>query len=173
MSDQTTNLMYDGVVELPQAGPQYANDASAKNVPGMVIRRNGKLYRYVQFDDGAAVAAVAGGVAYWKTLTPASGIFIVTSDESGGAAGVNGVAGILGTIVTDQYFTWIQIGGPATCLVASGTVAGDRMVGSATDLTFDPIHAGAAASNNIYGVALDNRESTGGTATILLQNLFW
>lgn len=161
------------VVELPQAGPQAANDASAKNLPGIIIRYNGKLYRYVQFDDGAAVTAVAAGVVYWKTLTPASGIFIATSDESAGLAGVNGVAGILGGVVTDQYYTWIQVGGPATVKVASGTIASDNMTGSATDLTLDPVHAGNALPNNIFGVALDARESTLGTATVLLQNLVW
>lgn len=173
MSDQVTNLMYDGVVELPQSGPQYANDAVAKNIPGMVIRRNGKLYKYVQFDNGSAVAALAGGVVYWKTLSPETGVFVVTSDESEGLSGVNGVAGILGTVVTDQYFTWIQIGGPATCLVAASTVKSDKMIGNATDLNFNRIAAGGAVTDAIFGVAITDRDDTAGTATILLQNLFW
>lgn len=160
-------------VELPANGPAVANDKDPKNIPGMVIRYAGKLYRYVQFDDGAAVTAVAAGVVYWLTLTVGSGIFIVTSDESAGLAGVNGVAGILGCVVTDQYYTWIGVGGPHTAKVASGTIAGDRMVGSATDLTFDLVHAGNSQPNNIWGIALDARESTFGTATILLQNLNW
>lgn len=171
MSDQVTNLMYDGVVELPAAGPQYANDASAKNIPGMVIRRNGKLYRYVQFDDGVSVPPVAGGAVYWKTLTPASGIFIVTSDASAGIS-ICLVAGIIGTVVTDQYYTWIQIGGPATCIVESGTIAGDRMEG-AWDNILGRVPTGGTSAHNIIGVALDARESTNGTATVLLQNLFW
>lgn len=161
------------VVELPQDGPQAANDAIAKNIPGMIIRYNGKLYRYVQFDDGAAVTAVAAGVLYWKSLSPAAGTFIATSDESAGIAGVNGVAGVLGGVVTDQYYTWIGVGGPHTVKVASGTIASDTMTGSATDLTLDPIHAGNSLPNNPFGTALDNRETTFGTATILLQNLVW
>jgi hypothetical protein len=172
MSDQ---VMYqpNQVVELPAAGPQYANDATAKNIPGMVIRYGGKLYRYVQFDDGAAVTAVAGGVVHWKTLTVGSGIFIVTSDVTYSTASVNGVAGILGCIVTDQYYTWIGVGGPHTCVVAASTVAGDRMVGSLTDLAFDRVAAGGSAPNNVFGIALDTRETTYGTATVLLQNLVW
>lgn len=169
-----TNLMYDGVVELPGAGPQYANDPTAKNIPGMLIRRGGKQYKYVQFDNGVGnVAAVAGGVAYWKQLNPALGIFIVTSDQTDSAGGVNAVAGIFGTVVTDQYFTWVQVGGTATCLVAASTVASDKMIGSATDLTFARIAAAGAVVDNVFGIALDNQDTTNGTATVLLQNLAW
>jgi hypothetical protein len=162
------------IVELPSGGPQLANDATVKNIPGMVIRYNGKIYRYVQFDDGVGnVAAVAAGAAHWKTLTPASGLLIVTSDQTNAIGGINTVAGILGCVVTDQYYTWIQVGGPATVKVQAGTIASDCMIGSTTDLTLDRIASGATHSNNIWGVALDTRETTYGTATILLQNLVW
>jgi hypothetical protein len=162
------------VAEFPQAGPQYANDATPKNVPGRIIQYKGKKYRYVQFDNGTAVTPVAGGVVYWKTLDPSTGVFIVTSDESDSLAGVNGVAGVLelADIPTDQYYTWIQVGGIADPLVEDGTVAGDKMFGYATDLTLHRVAVGGAVLDNVYGVALDAKD-TAGTAKVLLQNLEW
>jgi hypothetical protein len=162
------------VAEFPQAGPGYANDAVAKNIPGRVIQYAGKKYRYVQFDNGTAnVAALASGVVYWKTLDPSTGTFIVTSDETDTLAGINGVAGVLEVAgVTDQYYTWIVVGGVVDALVAASTVAGDKMIGSATDQTFNRLAAAAAVTDKVFGIALDAID-TAGTSKVLLQNLDW
>jgi hypothetical protein len=160
-------------VEIPQAGPQYANDPVAIAPIGVLYRHQGNVYRYVKFDNGADdVAAVAGGVVYWKYLSPTTGVFTATSDISSAiASGVNLVAGVLGNVVTDQYYTWIQVGGVVTALTAQGTVAGD-MVCYGTDVTFGRMAAGAQIDVN-YGVALDNQNTTAGTNSVLLQNLIW
>ena len=167
--------------EVPST-PGNANDATPKAPLGSLYRANGKVYRYVQFDDGAAVTAVAGGVVHWKTLAPASGSFVVTSDQSG-ALGKNLVAGVLGSVVTDQYYTWIQVGGIASCtgLDFSG-ISGDPVAGyvkgckaaySATDLAFKLTPPATSPAAVVYGVVVAATSYTAGTGDILLQNLEW
>lgn len=160
-------------VEIPSAGPGYANDAVAKAPLGVLYRHNGNVYRYVQFDNGAGnVASAAGAVAYWKTLAPASGSFVVTCDiESAIAAGVNMVAGVMGAVVTDQYYTWIQVGGVVTALTAADTAAGDACI-YGTDSTFGRDAAGSVADLE-FAIALTARNTTAGTNSVLLQNLIW
>jgi hypothetical protein len=163
------------VVELPVNGgaPDTANDATAKNVLGTVITYNGNKYMYVQFNNGSGnVAAVEHGVVHWKSLDPDSGTFVVTSDYTDALGGVNAVAGITGCVVTDLYYTWIQIAGVATALVHSSTVAGSKCIGSSTDNTFGYIAIGGALTDVLFGVAL-NAYDTATTAEVLLHNLEW
>lgn len=173
-----SKLLYgpNRVVETPNevaGGLPAANDATAKNVLGTIVEYKGNKWMYVKFDNGTGnVAAVAHGVAYWKSLDPLTETFTVTSDETDSHAGLNGVAGIFGCAITDGYYGWIQISGVATCLVAASTVAGDRMIGYATDLTFNRIATGGAATDNIYGVAINAIDSNG-TSEVLLQSLDW
>ncbi len=160
-------------VEVPSGGPGLANDAVAKAPVGILYRHQGAIYRYVKFTS-PLVAAVAGGVTYWLVagLDPANGIFIATSDISTAiAAGINLVAGVLGCVVTDGNYTWIQVGGVVTALTAASTAAGD-MVSYGTDSTFGRMVPGSQVNVN-YGVALDARNTTNGTNTVLLQNLAW
>ena len=174
-------LFYGGMqtCEVHNLGPAYQNDATARNVLGTVIRYDGAYWRYVKFDNGSGnVASAAYGVAHWKTLTmPASGltdgVFTVTSDQTDALAGLNSVAGIFGGVVTDLYYTFIQISGKVTALVANSTVAGDACIGSATDLYFGRIAANGTVTNVIYGIALSTKNTTTGTSTVLLQSLLW
>lgn len=160
-------------VEIPAAGPGSANDATPKSPLGVLYRHNGNVYRYVKFDNGSGnVAAAANGAAHWKTLSPTTGVFTVTSDQTDAIGGINTVAGIFGCVVTDLYYTWVQVGGVAPCKVNSGTTAGDKMIGSTSDLTLDHIADGSNVTDAIFGVALDAYD-TDGTALVLLQNLMW
>jgi hypothetical protein len=163
------------VVEFPSSGPAYADDSAAKNVPGMLIRHGGKVYRYVKFDSGTGtVASVAGGVVHWKTLTPASGVFTVTSDYTDAIGGINTVAGVTErAAITDLYWTWIAVGGRVNALCAASTVAGDKCIGSSTDNTFGRVAAGTDNSDIVWAVALETVDPTLGDADVLLQNLAW
>lgn len=68
--------------------------------------RDGKVYRFVQFDNGSGnVAAVAGNLVYW---TATSGL--VCSDESDWTV----PAGFLQGVIADQGYGWIQVRGLAT-----------------------------------------------------------
>jgi hypothetical protein len=161
------------VVEIPSAGPQAANDSTKKAPLGILYRHKGNVFRYVYHAPGTAVATVAGGVAFWKSLDPVNGLFTVSSDETDTIAGINGVAGIYGCVVTATYYTWIQVGGVVTALTAAGTVASDKCIGAVTDTIFGRIAAGGACTDVVFGIALSARNGTDGTNTVLLQNLDW
>lgn len=167
-------------------------DATAMAPVGALIKFNGNLYRYVQYSTGASGSATAGSVgavAYWKTLTPASTAagaspsLIVTCDASSalggsGAAAGNMVAGIVKGPVTTLYYTWIQVGGVATCQTTAATAAGDWVSGqTSANLQMLRYAAGSALANtasfNIVGIALDTRNATTTSNSILLQNLIW
>lgn len=175
-----SDLFYGGMQtqEVHPSGPAYQNDATARNIVGTLIRYNGAYWRYVRFDNGTGnVASAAYGVAHWKTLTfptaTAVGVFTVTSDYTDAIGGINTVAGIFGGVVTDGYYTFIQVSGKCTALTAASMVAGDKCIGSSTDLTFGRIAAGGANTDMVYGIALDTRVTTTGTTTVLLQGLIW
>lgn len=165
-------------VEVPASGPGAANDAVAKAPLGALLRWNGKVYRYVKFDNGSGnVASVAYGVAVWKTLTmptaTTDGVFTVTMDWTDTLGGKNAVAGIFGGVVTDGYYTWIQVGGTCTAKTAASTVAGDMCTGSTNDGIFARIAEAANVTDCVYALALSARNGTAGTNTVLLQNLIW
>lgn len=166
------------VVEVPGSGasPGTANDQVSKAPSGILYRHQGNIFRYVQFDKGTgSVAAVAGGPVYWKTLTPTSSIFLVTSDYTDSVAGINGIAGILGTIVTDQFWTWIQVAGICSAMVKAHALIGAQLLGYASaDLTFDFVAVNANPTGNVFGIVhAANLVSTNSNTTVLLQNLAW
>lgn len=87
---------------------------------------DGKVYRFVKFDNGTGnVAAAANNVAYWTATTGT-----VTSDESDSSV----PAGIFLSAMTDAYYGWIQIWGPATVNNEGTDIAlGAAIIASATD----------------------------------------
>jgi hypothetical protein len=166
--------------EVPST-PGNANDATPKAPLGCLYRVGGKVYRYVKFDNGSAVAAAVGGAVHWSALDPPNSIFTVTSDQSAGL-GANLVAGILGCVVTDLYYTWIQVGGVATCLLdftalvgdpVAGSVAGCKCAYSSTDLKLKLTAAATSPAAVVYGVLIAAANYTAGTGSVLLQNLEW
>lgn len=165
-----------GEVSSIGGNPATVNDATAKAPLGSLLRYKGNVYRYVKFVDGQGeVAAVAYGVVYWYTGSPnpTTPAFTVTTDYTDSAANKNGVAGILGAVITDTYYCYIQVGGRCTALTAASTVAGDHCIGSTTDKVFGRTAEGTASTDVCFATALDTRNTTTGTATVLLRNLIW
>lgn len=163
-------------VEMHASGPGYTNHSEPKNVPGIVITREGVKWRYVKVDRGSgSVAPLAGGVVYWKSLDPSTGDFTVTPDETDTIAGINGVAGVLdqAAVPDDDYWTFIKVGSVVAALVANSTVAGDKMIGYATDQNFNRIAAGSNLTDKQFGTAISAKNTTTGLANVLLQNLDW
>ncbi len=160
-------------VQISTGDPTSVNDELAQNPLGTVILFKGLKYRYVKFDDGAAVASAAGGAAHWKVLTPTTNppVFTVTSDQGDAIATIQSVAGIFGGVVTDGSHCFIQISGPAEVTVDTAVTVGDAIIGSTTDLEFGRIAEATDTKGTLYGTALTT--GTSGTATILLQNLDW
>lgn len=118
-------------------------ETSAIDLEGVnTIRRDGnKTYKWVKYNNGAAVAAVAGNVVYAYALAgdAVSGGYEngeVTMDLTDGLFG----AGILQAIIADGSFGWIQIRGPATMTTAALAGADGQaltMIGATTDGTLD------------------------------------
>jgi hypothetical protein len=100
---------------------------------GAKITWKGNVYRYVKFDNGTGnVAAVKGGPAYWKTLTPTATtpVWTVTSDASDGAYLAQGVAGIFVNVPTDLNFCFIQVAGVASIYAGATNAAGAMYFGT-------------------------------------------
>ena len=111
---------------------------------------DGKLYKYMQWDDGSAVAAVAGEVAYYYTLDGYKNNQ-VTSDLSDS---VEIGAGVIQAVMTDGQFGWFQIRGAATLTIALTAGAdGDPLTPTgAGDGTLD---VSAAVTDNVCAIAGD------------------
>ena len=167
--------------EVPSS-PGTANDATAKSPLGSLYRAGGKVWRYVKVVTNG-VATADGGVAHWYALDPPNSTFTVTSDYSAGL-GANLVAGIFGAVITTAYYTWIQVGGVATCLLDFSALAGDPVAAavagckcsySTTDKLLKLTAAAQAAAPRavVYGVLIATANYTAGTGSVLLQNLEW
>jgi hypothetical protein len=131
-----------------------AIDATPAFEPGSIGRTDdGKLYKYVQYEAGAAaVAGVAGEVAYYPTVA-VGGVTaaIVTSDLSDS---IEVGAGVLQASLTDGTYGWIQVTGVATLSIALTAGAdGDPLTPTgAADGTLD---VSAAVTDSVCAVAID------------------
>jgi len=172
------------LVEIPNdkagliGGIASTNDSVQKAPLGILYRYKGNVYRYVLFDDGVgesqtAVASAAGGVAHWAAIDPENGTWTATSAYAA-TLGKNLIAGIFGGVVTQGYYTWIQVGGVATVFVADSTVAGDVCIYGGTDLYFGRIAADASITAKPFGVALEAKSNTTANkaATLLMGMIF-
>jgi len=160
------------IVEVPSAGPGTANDPTAKAPVGVMYRHLGNVFRYVKFYQGA-IPAAATKVGYWYALDPPNGIFTVSCDVSACiAAGVNLCAGVLGAVVTNGYYTWIQVAGVCDAVCAAGVVAGDKLIYGG-DGAFARVAAGGALTDQCYAIALGTVDPSSYVGSVLLQNLDW
>lgn len=114
----------------------------------------GKVYKYVQFNDGVGnVAAVAGNFAYYYAAggVSAGQVDIVTMDLSDSA---NVGAGVFQAVIADLGYGWIQIKGPAT-LTTALTAGADGNAMTAAGSTDGTIDVSAAVTDAICAIAID------------------
>lgn len=171
--------IFGGASNTPQVStgnPRTVNDSVQKAPLGAIVQWKGNKYMYVKFDKGSgSVAALVGGVVHWKVLTPESSppVFTVTSDQTDAVAGVNSIAGVLGVVVTDQFFTYIQITGIAlNVLFTAAAAVALRIVGTTTDLKVKKCPVTFDATLQCYGITLTAATTTG-KANVLLQGMDW
>ena len=111
-------------------------DSVAKFQPGYRYHYGDNEFAYLKFDNGAAVASVAGGAVYWKNRVTG----VVTSDKTDnqeGAAVPAGVAGIAQGVITDLNYAFFVTGGPYTVKLAAGDsngAVGNKIFAPATDV---------------------------------------
>jgi len=96
--------------------PSLAANTVPQFTPGTHgIDDDGKIYKYLKFDEGAAgVDGVIGEVAYYY-LASGFDAHICTSDLSDS---VNVGAGVIQVVVSDGEYAWFQIKGAATLTIA-------------------------------------------------------
>ena len=172
-----------GVISTPEVdsrGPQYNNDATAKNPIGGKMLVNNVIWRYVKHNAGTGVVTpVLGGPAWGKTVTPAATstaqpVFTVTPDQTDSVFGRTPV-GVYqcasGSEPTTNYFTFIAVGGIVDCIVP-GAVEETAVVGSATDGEFAGVAAGTAVTYTQVGVRMEGASSSG-LSPVLLMAMDW
>lgn len=170
-----------GDIAMPQIesrGPQYQNDATPKNPIGAKCRWNNTILRYVQHHQGVGVVVpVVGGPAWGRTITPAATaaavpVFQVTPDQTDSVFGNTPVGVYIHLVtLTNLFFTWVQVGGIAQCVVP-GSIEEDTIIGSTTDNQFAAIAAGAAITRTQVGIRQEGA-SAAGLSPVLLMNMDW
>ena len=158
--------------EIFRESPGLPSPGVSPGVLGAIVRFDGNLFRYCLHDEGSgAVAVTVGGVAHFLALDPETGIYTITGDQTDAIGGANSVAGIYGNVVTNGNFCYVQVGGVALVNTAASTAAGDKVVGTTTDLVFGRSVAGAAPIDTVYGGVISARVSN--QNSVILQNLDW
>jgi len=153
-------------------------DATPQNPIGSTILWNGAIYRYVKFSKGTGtVNSAVGGPAWPTAITAAASsvaqpIFTVTADQTDSIMGQTPV-GVFGAIIVaatyDTYYTYIQIGGIAQCVVP-GSVEEDMIIGSTSDNQFSKIAAGSNLTRTQVGIRMEGASSSG-LSPVLLMNM--
>lgn len=132
---------------------ELSNDGSAPGLGDIYMDSDGKRYKFVKYNNGQAVAAVAGNFVYYHAAsgTSAGEINEVTMDLSDSA---NVGAGVLQAVIADGSYGWIQTYGPAT-LTTALTAGADGNALTAVGATDGTIDVSAAVTDFICAVAVD------------------
>lgn len=145
---------FSGYMTVASGDITSTGDSSPKANLGALAMVNGNVYQYVKFDNGTAVAAAAGGLLYW--LPSYVDTFVVTSDESD-ASSIDMVAGIATAVYTDTYYVWILKKGYYSAIKTNADddiAAGDKLIGSTTDLCCNSVASGTASTYRVFGQAV-------------------
>jgi len=128
--------------------------ATPKQALGTIRDEGDKVYKYVQYNDGAAVSAVAGWMCYYLATTGAKED-VVTCDVSGADPGAIAAGQIL-TAMTDLQYGWIQIEGvSAACPIDCNGAAAIGQGMSGYDSATDGGLSVATEADPICGIMLD------------------
>lgn len=130
-----------------------AEAGKAPKLGDIYVDYTGKRYKFVKYNNGQAVAAVAGNFCYYHAASGASAgeNTEVTMDLSD-SAGVG--AGVLQAIIGDGEYGWIQTGGVAT-LTTALTAGADGNALTAVGATDGTIDVSALVTDHICAIAVD------------------
>jgi len=151
-----------------RTGFTAANDETDLNEVGSkMIGADGKVYQYQQVEDAALAA---NDVLEYANATGTE----VTKDVTGGSSVGHGFAGVALNTVTDAYFTWVQVGGLATCKVAANAavLAGARVYTGTADGCVATYAATTGSEDYTFGTAVANdtaTTSTAGTVAVMID----
>lgn len=136
------------------------NDKTPMFTPGGFYRtENGNVYIYVKRID--STAPYAGQCAFWADdNTDSTGLYMVTADING-TAGQNAAAGVWTYGVSQNYYTFIQVGG--ICLLdtrgtpapaANQAIIAANASCSSTTANWASVAAGTAPTNKVVAWSL-------------------
>jgi len=157
-----------GIKEVSRTTPGVANDTTDLDQVGTTVIKDGKTYRYVLVED---MALAANDVVSYSDATGTE----VTQDRVDGASISHDFAGVAVNTVADGNYTYVQVGGLATCRVLQNTAvaAGDRVMLHATDDGGVATYSATTGSEDrSFGVALaaDTATTTAdGTVVVMLD----
>jgi len=139
-----------GLTELRKSTGEAVDDL------GDIRFENGKIYKYVDYNE-ATISATAGDVVVYKSSTGYAANMVTGDYSEGGVKAIG--AGVIGTAIStsERRYTWIQIKGRFTVNVTLGGTATDgsplTVIGAA-DKALNLIGA-TAATENQSGIAED------------------
>ncbi len=151
-------------------------DTSTTDLEGIgVLRFEGsRVFKWIKYNDGTAVAAVAGNFCYYHgddSVVLDSAAEVTSDLSAAGAAGAEVGAGVLMAVIADASFGWIQIKGVAILTTAlTAGIDGDRLTPTgASDGTLDAVDITSVTTANtmICAIALD------ASAKIVLLDCPW
>ena len=132
--------------------PTAVNDASPVASLGHLYEYEGRIYKYVKFED--AVTYAAGHCCVYGDTTG----YAVTNDKDQGVATSAG-AGVCVRVMTQNYYGYLLVHGLwADCLGDGSVAAGDSIFSSATDGAFDTVADATVAQP--MGIALEADDSS-------------
>lgn len=112
---------------------------------------DGKMYKFVLFDNGTDnIAAVAGNVCYYLATTGAENNTVTSDLSSSGNVG----AGMFMSVPADGEYCWIQTKGPATLTTALTAGANGNAL-TAIGATDGTLKVSALVTDFIVAVAVD------------------
>lgn len=147
-------------IALAMSGAVDSNDLSAQVQVGTIAYTGGNEYMYVKM--ASTDTATANYLAYWSSMTA----FTVTPDITDSLSGVNSVAGVFQTALTNSYYGWILRKGYVATLRTDGgddITAGCSLISHAsTDGVVDigNNYGGTAAVYRTIGYAVAADSST-------------
>lgn len=149
---------------IKQTFPDKVTDFSvaAQNGLGTLRFEGDKVYRYVQAN---ATLTARHAVSYIVNAVAGTNGFKVTN----ASANVNTTAGVAVSAITANYYGWIQVGGPASC-IGDGSVAFGEVCVNNGDGTVDTMAATEEAA--MVGVALEDDVATTYYVQVMLKGLF-
>jgi hypothetical protein len=136
-------------VTLTDTVPRFKPGTVAANITSGGLKK----YKYIKYNNGQAVTAVAGNVVYYHAASGASAgeTTEVTMDLSD-SAGVG--AGVLQAVIADGSYGWVQITGPAT-LTTALTAGADGNALTPVGSTDGTLDVSALVTDHICAIALD------------------
>jgi hypothetical protein len=132
--------MNTSAVRTATEGPEFVVGTIGRDA------ETGKMYKYVKYDNGTAVTAVAGNFVYYIGETGTTVTMDLSDSKYIGA-------GVLQAVIADLGYGWIQVAGQAT-LTTALTAGADGNALTPIGSTDGTLDVSAAVTDHICAIAV-------------------